>query len=117
MRLLMELLRMERLYMLMGATMAKKFMMATSVWMDQYIRTERYIPVSYTHLDVYKRQDKWFADATGSVEITDKTSVKIPAPGHTAGTEWKSEMCIRDSCYIVNLCNEFLTFVILHCFA
>lgn len=34
--------------------------------------------------------DKWFADATGSVEITDKTSVKIPAPGHTAGTEWKS---------------------------
>ena len=34
MRLLMELLRMERLYMLMGATMAKKFMMATSVWMD-----------------------------------------------------------------------------------
>ena len=31
--------------------------------------------------------DKWFEDATGSVEITDKTSVKIPAPGHTAG-EW-----------------------------
>ena len=27
----------------------------------------------------------------GSVEITDKTSVKIPAPGHTAGTEWKSD--------------------------
>ena len=35
--------------------------------------------------------DKWFADATGSVEITDKTSVMIPAPGHTAGTEWKSD--------------------------
>ena len=35
--------------------------------------------------------DKWFADATGSVEITDKTSVKIPAPGHTVGTEWKSD--------------------------
>ena len=35
--------------------------------------------------------DRWFADATGSVEITDKTSVKIPAPGHTAGTEWKSD--------------------------
>ena len=35
--------------------------------------------------------DKWFADATGSVEIADKTSVKIPAPGHTAGTEWKSD--------------------------
>ena len=35
--------------------------------------------------------DKWFADATGLVEITDKTSVKIPAPGHTAGTEWKSD--------------------------
>ena len=35
--------------------------------------------------------DKWFADATGSVEIIDKTSVKIPAPGHTAGTEWKSD--------------------------
>ena len=35
--------------------------------------------------------DKWFADATGSVEITDKTSVKIPAHGHTAGTEWKSD--------------------------
>lgn len=35
--------------------------------------------------------DKWFADATGSVEITDKTSVKIPAPGHTASTEWKSD--------------------------
>ena len=35
--------------------------------------------------------DKWFADATGSVEITDKTSVKIPAPGHTAGTEWKAD--------------------------
>ena len=35
--------------------------------------------------------DKWFADATGSVEITDKTSVKIPAPGHTAGKEWKSD--------------------------
>ena len=35
--------------------------------------------------------DKWFADATGSVEITDKTSVKIPAPGHTAGAEWKSD--------------------------
>ena len=35
--------------------------------------------------------DKWFADATGSVEITDKTSVKIPAPRHTAGTEWKSD--------------------------
>ena len=35
--------------------------------------------------------DKWFADAIGSVEITDKTSVKIPAPGHTAGTEWKSD--------------------------
>ena len=26
--------KMLRLYMLMGATMAKKFMMATSVWMD-----------------------------------------------------------------------------------
>ena len=35
--------------------------------------------------------DKWFEDATGSVEITDKTSVQIPAPGHTAGTEWKSD--------------------------
>ena len=35
--------------------------------------------------------DKWFADATGSVEITDKTSVKIPALGHTAGIEWKSD--------------------------
>ena len=35
--------------------------------------------------------DKWFEDATGSVEITDKTSVKIPALGHTAGTEWKSD--------------------------
>ena len=35
--------------------------------------------------------DKWFADATGSVEITDKTSVMILAPGHTAGTEWKSD--------------------------
>ena len=35
--------------------------------------------------------DKWFADATGSVEITDKTSVKIPALGHTTGTEWKSD--------------------------
>ena len=35
--------------------------------------------------------DKWFADAAGTVEITDKTSVKIPAPGHTAGTEWKSD--------------------------
>lgn len=35
--------------------------------------------------------DKWFEDATGSVEITDKTSVNIPAPGHTAGTEWKSD--------------------------
>ena len=35
--------------------------------------------------------DKWFADATGSVEIIDKTSVKIPAPGHTTGTEWKSD--------------------------
>ena len=35
--------------------------------------------------------DKWFADAAGSVEITDKTSVKIPAPGHTAGTEWKAD--------------------------
>lgn len=35
--------------------------------------------------------DKWFADATGSVEIIDKTSVKIPATGHTAGTEWKSD--------------------------
>ena len=35
--------------------------------------------------------DKWFADVTGSVEITDKTSVKIPALGHTAGTEWKSD--------------------------
>ena len=35
--------------------------------------------------------DKWFADATGSVEITDKTSVKIPALGHTAVTEWKSD--------------------------
>ena len=35
--------------------------------------------------------DKWFEDATGSVEITDKTSVKIPAPGHTSGTEWKSD--------------------------
>ena len=35
--------------------------------------------------------DKWFADATGSEEITDKPSVKIPAPGHTAGTEWKSD--------------------------
>ena len=35
--------------------------------------------------------DKWFEDATGSVEITDKTSVNIPATGHTAGTEWKSD--------------------------
>ena len=35
--------------------------------------------------------DKWFADATGSVEITDKNIVKIPATGHTAGTEWKSD--------------------------
>ena len=29
-----ELLRMERLYMLMGDMAAKKFMMATSAWMD-----------------------------------------------------------------------------------
>ena len=36
-------------------------------------------------------RDKWVADATGAVEGTDKTSVKIPAPGHTAGTEWKPD--------------------------
>ena len=33
-----------------GATMAKKFMMATSVWMDCYIRTERYIQVWNTRM-------------------------------------------------------------------
>ena len=33
---------------------------------------------------------KWFADAPGSVEITDKSSVVIPAKGHTA-SDWKSD--------------------------
>ena len=34
--------------------------------------------------------DKWFEDATGSTEITDKTSVIIQAEGHTA-SDWKSD--------------------------
>ena len=33
---------------------------------------------------------KWFADAAGSVKITDKSSVVIPAKGHTA-SDWKSD--------------------------
>ena len=51
--------------------------------------------------------DKWFTDAAGSAEITDKTSVKIPAPGHTAGTEWKSDdtnhwyECIVAGCGVI----------------
>ena len=52
--------------MLMGATMAKKFMMATSVWMDQYIRTERYRPVSYTHLKSKKLLQFTLDDGTGT---------------------------------------------------
>ena len=43
--------------------------------------------------------DKWFADATGSVEITDKTSVKIPAPGHTAVSYTHLWKWNNDSCY------------------
>ena len=34
--------------------------------------------------------DKWFADASGSVEITDKTSVIISATNHTP-SDWKSD--------------------------
>ena len=34
--------------------------------------------------------DKWFEDATGSVEITDKTSVILTANGHTP-SGWKSD--------------------------
>ena len=34
--------------------------------------------------------DKWFEDATGAVEITDHSSVVIPAQGHTA-SGWKSD--------------------------
>ena len=34
--------------------------------------------------------DKWFEDATGASEITDKTSVVIPASGHT-DSDWKSD--------------------------
>lgn len=34
--------------------------------------------------------DKWFEDATGAVEITDHSSVVLPAKGHTA-SNWKSD--------------------------
>ena len=34
---------------------------------------------------------KWFSDATASVEITDKDSVKVAATGHEHGSEWKSD--------------------------
>ena len=34
--------------------------------------------------------DKWFEDATGSVDITDKTSVILTANGHTP-SDWKSD--------------------------
>ena len=34
--------------------------------------------------------DKWFEDATGSSEITDKTSVILAATGHSA-SDWKSD--------------------------
>lgn len=34
--------------------------------------------------------DKWFEDAEGTSEITDKTSVIIPAAGHTL-SDWKAD--------------------------
>lgn len=34
--------------------------------------------------------DKWFEDASGSVEITDHNSVVLPAKGHTV-SDWKSD--------------------------
>ena len=34
--------------------------------------------------------DKWFEDATGASEITDKTSVNLAATGHSA-SDWKSD--------------------------
>ena len=34
--------------------------------------------------------DKWFEDAQGKSEITDKTSVIIPAAGHTL-SDWKAD--------------------------
>lgn len=36
------------------------------------------------------RCDKWFEDAQGKSEITDKTSVIIPAAGHTL-SDWKAD--------------------------
>lgn len=33
--------------------------------------------------------DMWFEDANGSIEIADKTSVKIPAIGHAPSESWK----------------------------
>lgn len=33
--------------------------------------------------------DMWFEDANGSIEIADKTSVKIPATGHAPSESWK----------------------------
>lgn len=45
---------------------------------------------------------KWYSDATASVEITDKESVKIAA-GHNYGDEWKYD---KDSCWKECVCGD-----------
>ena len=45
---------------------------------------------------------KWFEDASASVEITDKDSVKIKG-GHNYGTEWKYD---EDSCWNECVCGD-----------
>ena len=41
-------------------------------------------------MEHYNACDKWFEDAQGKSEITDKTSVIIPASGHTL-SDWKAD--------------------------
>lgn len=51
--------------------------------------------------------DMWFEDANGSIEIADKTSVIIPATGHTPSESWKFDKadhwkdCTNTGCGVI----------------
>ena len=55
-------------------------------------------PVSYTHLDVYKRQDLGYSAGNGTITVTSGDKVTdIAVTEDMKVSEFVNEMCIRDS--------------------
>ena len=53
-------------------------------WRDQIHKSNRLtiIPVSYTHLDVYKRQDHYNVGSTNRYELSIHSTTQLPANNH-----------------------------------